>query len=79
MGLIIRVVTTLKGRARGHRGKIPVKSQDIIPQETVSMEECAKLLRGFKDCDIMKAYIEAEIEVPEGERMYDPIYEEIWG
>ena len=47
--------------------------------KTVDIDECIELLREFKDYDIMKAYIEADIEVPEGERFYDPIYEEVWG
>ena len=37
------------------------------------------MLRGFKDYDVMQAFIDADIKVPEGERFYDPIYEEVWG
>ncbi len=47
--------------------------------KTVDMNECIKLLRQYQDFDIMKAYFEADIEVPDGERFYDPIYEEVWG
>ena len=47
--------------------------------KTVDMKDCIKLLKEFKDYDIMKAFFEADIEVPEGERFYDPIYEEVWG
>jgi hypothetical protein len=45
----------------------------------VSFEECVQLLKEFKDYDIMKAFMEADIDEPEGERFYDPIYEEEWG
>ena len=48
-------------------------------EKKVPMEECVKLLKEFGDYDIMKAFMEADIDEPEGERFYDPIYESEWG
>lgn len=40
--------------------------------------KAAELLREFRTYDIMEKFAEAEVGVPEGERFYDPIYEEVW-
>ena len=33
---------------------------------------------GFSDYDVMEVFMDADVEIPRGHRMYDPIYEEVW-
>lgn len=47
-------------------------------EDTVPIEDCVKLLREFEDYDFMRI-LDSDVEIPEGETFYDPIYEEVWG
>ena len=39
----------------------------------------AEIFIGFSSYDVMEVFMDADVEIPRGHRMYDPIYEEEWG
>lgn len=54
---------------------------DLIIQDGKKHEtsEAVAIFEGFSSYDIMDVFMEADVEVPNGERFYDPIFEEVWG
>lgn len=51
----------------------------ILSEETHSLSEAEAIFEDFRSYDIMESFMEADVEVPRGERFYDPVYEEVWG
>lgn len=51
----------------------------IMPKKTREFSEAVLIFEGFSSYDVMDVFMEADVEIPRGERFYDPIYEEIWG
>lgn len=47
--------------------------------ETQQSLDAVAIFEGFSSYDMMESFMEADVEVPEGERFYDPTYEEVWG
>lgn len=42
------------------------------------LRTATEIFIGFSSYDVMESFMDADIEIPRGERFYDPIYEEAW-
>ena len=51
----------------------------VRTEETQRSLDAVTIFEGFSSYDMMDVFMEADVEVPRGERFYDPVYEEIWG
>lgn len=51
----------------------------IMPEMTSEFSEAVSIFEGFRSYDVMEVFMDADVEIPRGERFYDPIYEEVWG
>ena len=61
-----------------------LESEDIMDStvrtgETRQSLDAVAIFEGFRSYDVMEVFMEADVEIPRGERFYDPIYEEVWG
>ena len=53
--------------------------RDLDLENDRNLNEAVKIFEGFSSWDMMESFMEADVEVPKGERFYDPTYEEVWG